>query len=135
MITDIQGTILYVNKAWEEIYGFSREEVIGKTPRVLRSGIHDKDFYQVMWAQILDPRKGYWKGEVTNRTKAGEMVPVLLTISPYRDDNKALLGYMSLGVDIREKNSWRRRSFGRIAWLRLGCLPLDWRMKWGRPSA
>src|SRR4051812_31089330 len=66
MLTDVRGTIVYVNGAWQHIYGFSKGEAIGSTPRLLRSGHHDEAFYARMWEQILDPQRGYWKGEVVN---------------------------------------------------------------------
>ena len=103
MLTDIKGMIRYVNKAWERIYGFSREEAMGNTPRLLRSGRHGKDFYSKMWIQILDPSQGYWKGEVVNRSKDGGEVTMLLTISPFRDEADRIRGYMSIAVDISER--------------------------------
>jgi PAS domain S-box-containing protein len=103
MLTDTEGKIQYVNSAWMKIYGYSQGEALGETPRLLRSGHHGKSFYAVMWADILDPAKGYWKGEVINRTKDGREIPMLLTISPYRDKAGVIRGYMSIAVDIREK--------------------------------
>jgi PAS domain S-box-containing protein len=101
MITDLEGRLAYVNPAWSRIYGFSRDEALGKTPRILHSGAHDAGFYAEMWRQILDPRVGKWRGEVVNRTSAGVEVPVLLTIAPLREGDRAI-GYMGIAVDIRE---------------------------------
>ena len=102
MITDHRGVIRYVNQAFEKIYQYSRDEVVGQTPGLLRSGVHDREFYGSMWDDILDPAKEMWRGEVVNRAKDGSDVPVLLSISPFRKDD-ATLGYMSIALDIREQ--------------------------------
>ncbi|MBI1860257.1 MAG: PAS domain S-box protein [Deltaproteobacteria bacterium] len=101
MLTDTTGHIRYVNRAFTEIYLFTAEEVIGQTPRILRSGFHTRDFYTKMWSDILDPKKRMWRGEVTNRAKDGNDVSVLLSISPYEKDGQ-VHGYMSIALDVRE---------------------------------
>jgi len=103
MLTDIAGKILYVNPAWERLFGFQKSESIGQTPRLLRSGRHPQSFYTSMWKDILDSHQGFWKGEVINRKKSGEEVPVLLTISPFRSQEGITSGYMSVAVDISDK--------------------------------
>lgn len=103
MLTESDGTIFYVNPAWERIFGYSGIEVIGRTPRILRSGLHGPDFYSALWKDVLHPEKGYWKGEIINRTKEGREIPVLLTISPHRTSEGVLQGYMSIAVDVSEK--------------------------------
>jgi PAS domain S-box-containing protein len=103
MLTDVRGTILYVNDAWQRIYGFSKAEALGSTPRLLRSGHHDQDFYERMWKQILDPKQGFWKGEVINRAKDGREVAILLSISPFREGGETIQGYLSIASDISEK--------------------------------
>lgn len=99
MITDVQGVLFYVNKAWQRIYGYSLEEAVGNTPRMLRSRYQTEEFYREMWRQILDPKKGYWRGELVNRAKDGAEVPVLLTITPYRNSG-VTEGYMGIAVDM-----------------------------------
>src|SRR6478735_7468302 len=84
MISDRKGILVYVNPAWSRIYGFPKEEAIGQTPRLLHSGIQDEQFYRKMWSAIADPRSAHWKGELVNKAKDGTLVPVLLTITPYR---------------------------------------------------
>lgn len=103
MLTDVSGRIFFVNGAWERLYGFSRAEAIGQTPRLLRSGHHDRDFYHAMWKQILDPRQGYWKGEIINRAKEGREVLALVTITPFRGEGDDIKGYMSFAVDMTER--------------------------------
>lgn len=58
MITDRTGKIVYINRAWTKIYGYTKEEALGLTPKLLHSGQHDSQFYKTMWASILDPLKG-----------------------------------------------------------------------------
>ena len=103
MITDDKGLLIYVNKAWQAIYGFTAQEALGNTPRMLRSKYQDPEFYKQMWAIILDPKKGYWKGYLTNHAKSGKEVPVLLTITPYRDASGQIKGYMGIALDMTEK--------------------------------
>jgi PAS domain S-box-containing protein len=102
MLTDRQGTLVYVNPAWSLTYGYSRAEALGQNPRLLRSSRQDGAFYREMWAKILDPEIGYWRGEVVNRAKDGHLVPVLLTITPYRERAGAIIGYMGIAVDLTE---------------------------------
>lgn len=78
-IADIDGTILDVNAAFTAVTGYSREEVIGKNPRLLQSGRHDAKFYANMWQSIRET--GRWQGEIWNRRKNGEIFPEWLTIT------------------------------------------------------
>src|SRR5690606_13193606 len=96
MISDRKGTLVYVNPAWCRIYQYTAEEAVGNTPSLLHSGIQDKSFYRKMWDDITNPEKGSWKGELVNRAKDGTLVPVLLTITPYRGDDGSILGYMGI---------------------------------------
>lgn len=79
VITDLEPRIVAVNRAYTEITGYSADQVIGKNPKVVRSGRHDKPFYQEMWARLK--KEGYWNGEIWNRRKSGEVYPQWLTIS------------------------------------------------------
>ncbi len=101
MISDKSGKLLYVNPAWSKIYGFSSAEAIGQTPGLLHSGLQSKPFYDQMWVDIRDPKKGFWKGELINRCKDGSLVPVLLTITPIRSEDGSIGGYMGTAIDIR----------------------------------
>ncbi|HEY9662073.1 MAG TPA: diguanylate cyclase [Allocoleopsis sp.] len=82
-ITDVQGTILDVNDAFTQITGFSRQEAIGKNPRILKSGRQPPEFYAQMWQALL--REGNWCGEIWNRCKNGAGFAALLTLSTVRD--------------------------------------------------
>ncbi|MEQ1669135.1 MAG: PAS domain S-box protein, partial [Sulfuriferula sp.] len=70
MITDANGVILRINKAFTETSGYTAEEIVGLTPRILKSGHHDQDFYHAMWASIA--QTGTWQGEIWDRRKDGE---------------------------------------------------------------
>ena len=75
IITDANGVILQVNGAFIKNTGYTAEETIGKTPRFLKSGRHDPEFYRQMWDAIL--KNGIWQGEIWNRHKNGSIVPEL----------------------------------------------------------
>jgi two-component system cell cycle sensor histidine kinase/response regulator CckA len=111
MVSDRRGRLVYVNPSWQRVYGYTAEQAIGKTPRLLHSGIQDDEFYRDMWSRISDPAVGYWKGELFNRARDGTLIPVLLTITPFKSDQGELLGYMGIAVDI----SWRRELEAKIS--------------------
>ncbi len=96
MRTDQNMKILLVNKAFTQVTGFSSEEVIGKTPSILSSGIQNPEFYQKMWQSINE--KGYWCGEIWNRRKNGEIFPEILSISAISQGNKT--SFIGIFTDI-----------------------------------
>lgn len=98
MLTDKDGCLIDVNKAFTQITGYARDEIIGQNPRLLQSGRHDRKFYQNMWKQLAD--KGYWSGEIWNRRRNGEIFAELLTISAVRDENGSISNYVALFSDI-----------------------------------
>ena len=98
MITDPQGDILNVNEAFCRITGYSRDEVIGRNPRLLKSGRHDADFYARMWQALQET--GYWTSEMWNRRKDGAVIAEMQTISAVRGKDGELLRYVSLFSDI-----------------------------------
>jgi PAS domain S-box-containing protein len=71
LITDAEGRILYVNAAFEALTGYGREEVLGKNPRILKSGRHPQEFYERFWAQLLEGRA--FRGYFVNRRKDGSL--------------------------------------------------------------
>lgn len=101
MITDGEAKILEVNETFIKVTGYSPEEVIGKTPNILSSGWHDKEFYEKMWDSIR--QSGMWQGEIWDRRKNGEVFAGLLTISAIRDDRGKVSNYVGLFYDITEK--------------------------------
>ncbi len=101
IVTDDRGMILQVNRAFMENTGYTEAEVIGQTPRILRSGRHDADFYRTMWDDIR--RYGGWQGEVWDRRKNGEIYPKWLTISAVKDDSGQTTHYVGTHYDITER--------------------------------
>ncbi len=98
VITGLDGAILYVNPAFEEITGYSRDEVIGQNPRFLKSGKHGRAFYQEMWSAITSGQ--VWKGRITNRRKDGSLYQDAATICPIRDHKGQVACYVSVRRDI-----------------------------------
>ncbi len=98
VITDADGNIVEVNRAFSEITGYRRDEVIGRNPRIWQSGRHDKGFFDQMWAVLRTT--GEWRGELWNRRKDGTIFPELLTISSVFDDDHKLTHYVGVFTDI-----------------------------------
>jgi PAS domain S-box-containing protein len=101
VVTDAQGTILRVNRAFTKITGFSAEEILGQNPRVLKSGRHDADFYVAMWDAIM--HRGGWAGEIWNRRKQGDAYPEYLTISPVLGPDGRICNYVGTFTDITDR--------------------------------
>lgn len=97
-VTDAQGVILRINRAFTDITGYSALDVIGKNPRVRSSGRHDAAFYAAMWARINST--GAWKGEIWNRRKNGKVYPELLTITAVIGTDKTASHYVATMHDI-----------------------------------
>jgi diguanylate cyclase (GGDEF)-like protein/PAS domain S-box-containing protein len=98
MVTDADGSILKVNKAFTLITGYVPEEVIGKSPHILSSGHHNDLFYKAMWERIN--RTGEWEGEIWNRRKNGEAYPEYLTITAVKDSSRRITNYVATMMDI-----------------------------------
>jgi PAS domain S-box-containing protein len=107
--SNAKGVILDINDAFTAHYGYTREEAIGKTPALLRSSKSTDELYQRMWRSILDPKKGFWRGELVNRAKDGREIPLILTITAVRDEAGAIMGYISNGVDLTEIKALEER--------------------------
>jgi len=101
MITDPDANILRVNHAFEALSGYSAEEMIGKNPRILQSGRHDKAFYRDMWSELLSA--GKWSGEVWDRRKNGEVYPKHMTITAIYDGHHRVTHYVVVSSDISQR--------------------------------
>ena len=99
-ITDAQGTILDVNDAFTRITGYTRDEVLGKNPRLLKSGLQSREFYENMWSALL--HEGHWSGEIWNRAKNGDIYPESLAINAINDASGKAAHYIALFSDISE---------------------------------
>ncbi|MCB1821882.1 MAG: EAL domain-containing protein, partial [Candidatus Competibacteraceae bacterium] len=98
MITDASEKITAVNRAFTKITGYEEAEVVGKTPRIFKSGRQDAQFYEAMWSSIQTT--GHWQGEVWNRRKDGEIYPQWSTISTVADENNQITHYVGVFSDI-----------------------------------
>lgn len=110
VVTDRDTRILQVNRAFVELTGYGEEEVLGRTPNLLRSDRHDAAFFDAMWRRI--EATDHWQGELWNRRKNGEFYPVLLNISAVRDDAGRVIQYVGAFSDLsRIKESESRLDF------------------------
>lgn len=101
MITDPEGAILYVNDKFVEVSGYGREELLGKNPRILKSGFHPELFYKNLWSTI---KKGeIWQGEVKNRHKSGRFYWMDTTIFPVVDPTGKLIKFIAIRYDITRR--------------------------------
>lgn len=108
VITDVNNNIMQVNRAFTAITGYTAEEVIGRNPRILKSGEQGPEFYKEMWETLLST--GAWQGEVMDRRKSGEVYPKWLSIAVVKNERGEITNYIALFTDITE----RRASFDRI---------------------
>jgi two-component system cell cycle sensor histidine kinase/response regulator CckA len=98
VLTDPKGTILYVNPAFERVTGYAGSEVLGGNPSVLKSGAHDRAFYEAMWSTLH--AGSTWEGRFTNRRKDGRLFLEDASISPVRDGDGGLIGYVAVKRDV-----------------------------------
>ena len=98
LVTDHQGLIVHVNRAFMEITGYQREEVLGQRPSLFKSGHHPPAFYQAMFATLNSV--GEWSGEIWNRRKSGEIYPQWQTIRMIHDDQGRCSHFVAVFSDI-----------------------------------
>lgn len=100
-ITDIDGAITYVNPAFEKLYGFRKEEALGKTPRIIKSGTFPDSAYKQFWDTLL--AKKVVSGEILNKAKDGRLVTVEGSANPILDSNGNITGFLAIQRDITER--------------------------------
>ncbi len=98
--TDIKGVILYVNRSFEKSSGYTREELLGQTPRILKSGVHSREFYKEMWATVL--RGNIWRSRMINRRKDGSIYHEEANIAPVLNDQGKITSFVSVKTDITQ---------------------------------
>ncbi len=100
IVTRPDGVIVRVNPSFTTITGYSAEEALGNTPRLLTSGEHDRAFYEAMWASIAE--QGFWQGEIVSRRKDGSLYPELLSISQVKDADGQVTHLVGIIFDLTQ---------------------------------
>ncbi len=104
VITDIDGNIIWVNKAFTTLTGYSFEEALGQNPRLLKSGKHPERFYKNLWDTILSGK--VWKSELINKRKNGTLYHEENTITPVFDANGKISRFIAIKQDITERKKF-----------------------------
>ena len=101
IITDKSGAINYVNPVFERITGYSRAEVLGKNPRILKSGVQDEFFYQHLWETLMSGRT--WRGRFINKCRDGRLVTFESSISPVKNESGEIVNFVAVKKDMTEQ--------------------------------
>ncbi|MGD1102281.1 MAG: SpoIIE family protein phosphatase [Terriglobia bacterium] len=109
VITNRQGVIEYVNPAFEETTGYSADEALGRTPRLLKSGLHDEQFYKELWASLMAGKP--FRGIIINRKKSGQLYWSAQTISSMKDENGEITHFVSVLKDVTELRKQQEQEF------------------------
>jgi len=106
-ITDANGIIEYVNPIFMQVTGYTADEVIGKKPSILKSGIHPPEFYEQLWQTIASGNR--WQGEICNRRKDGSLFWEQVTISPVKNARQEIINYVAVKFDITAKRQYEEQ--------------------------
>ncbi len=101
VITDLEGSIKYVNPGFTQTTGYTPEEALGQNPRVLQSGVHPREFYEQMWKTLIGGE--VWRGEICNRKKNGELYWEDASIAPVSEADGALTHFVAVKVDVTQR--------------------------------
>jgi diguanylate cyclase (GGDEF)-like protein/PAS domain S-box-containing protein len=107
VVTDANNKIISVNRSFVEITGYAPEDVVGKDPKILSSGLQSQEFYAHMWAAIL--QTGSWQGEIWDRRKNGEVYPEALTIIRVKNIDGVIINHLAIFSDISERKMAQER--------------------------
>jgi two-component system cell cycle sensor histidine kinase/response regulator CckA len=100
-MTERDGTITYVNPAFQKIYGFTKEEAVGKTPRILKGSTLTEDDYRDFWTLLLAGKSV--RGEIVNRTRSGKFITVETSVNPVLDSGGSITGFIAVQNDITDR--------------------------------
>ncbi len=101
-ITDLTGLITFINPAFTTLYGYTDDEVVGKsTPRILKSGLMEQEHYSYFWNIILS--KNVLRGELVNKTKDGRIISIEGSVTPILNDNQEIIGFIGIQHDITSR--------------------------------
>ena len=101
MLTDINGHIEYVNQKFLELTGYREEEVIGQTPRILKSGFQTRKFYQTLWKTITSGKQ--WSGDIRNKKKNGDIIWEHICLTPILDEEGSIMRFLAVQEDISSR--------------------------------
>jgi PAS domain S-box-containing protein len=101
VITDRRGRITWVNQAFTELTGYSEEEALGQTPRLLKSGKHNEEFYRNLWHTVLSGQ--VWHGEIINRRKDGSLYTDVMTITPVQNERGEITHFVAIKRDVTQE--------------------------------
>jgi diguanylate cyclase (GGDEF)-like protein/PAS domain S-box-containing protein len=121
VVTDENNLVVDVNPAFTRITGYTLQDVIGKNPRIMQSGKHDKEFYRQMWQAILN--EGYWQGEIWDKRKDGEIFAKLAHITVLHRADGSVYRHVAQFSDITEKKQKDELIFWQANYDSLTCLP------------
>ncbi|GJL79106.1 MAG: hypothetical protein NPINA01_20950 [Nitrospinaceae bacterium] len=107
MITDKRGNIEFVNPFFEMMSGYSLREIVGKNPRLLKSGQHPPDFYRELWEMILAGKE--FKSEICNKNKNGDLYWELQSITPIFDYREKITNFIAVGIDVTQQKADREK--------------------------
>jgi len=109
VITNRQGLVEYVNPAFEQTTGYTREEILGHTPAILKSGMHDHAFYVELWSAIISGK--VFRATIANRKKNGEIYFAEQTITPMRDATGEITRFVSVTKDVTEQRKLQEQEY------------------------
>jgi PAS domain S-box-containing protein len=102
-ITDPDGQIQYANPAFENLYGYTSDEILNENARILKSGVQEDSYYKKFWDTIKSGE--IMRGEIVNRTKDGRLLDIRFSSNPIIDDNEKVIGFIAIQSDITEQKN------------------------------